>query len=252
MKIFANIGPVMKFLGSLRSQKANVRAIRDARAAGDPEEERRCILRATSSWGRDIMDRLGSEIHAYGGENIPETGPVVMVGNHQGYADIFTYFAVFDKYQFAFVAKQELSKLPFFGKFITEIRSVLIDRDNSRGQLNAITEGIELIEQGYSLVIFPEGTRSFGGDPHPFMRGSLKLATKPGVPIVPVSIEGTYNMMEKDGYFHGADVYIKIHEPVPTAGLSRKEEKELAARLEKQILDGVDELRAIAAEAGTE
>ena len=247
MKIIANVKPVIQFLFSLRPQKVHMKAIRAARASGDLEEERRCILNATSSWGTDIMRRLGSRIHVYGEENIPEEGPVVMVGNHQGYADIFTYFAVFHKYQFAFVAKQELSKLPFFGKFITEIRSVLIDRDNKRGQLDAITEGIELIEQGFSLVIFPEGTRSLGGDPHPFMRGSLKLATKPGVPIVPVSIEGTYKMMEQDGYFHGADVYIKIHEPIPTAGISRKEEKELAAHLEKLILDGVEELRQIEA-----
>ena len=248
MKIFANIKPVFQFISSLRPQKENIRAIRDARDKGDLDLERQCILKATSSWGTDIMERLGARIHVYGEENIPESGPVVMVGNHQGYADIFTYFAVFRKYQFAFVAKKELASLPFFGKFIKEIRSVLIDRDNARGQLSAITEGIELIENGFSLVIFPEGTRSKGGDPNPFMRGSLKLATKPGVPIVPVSIEGTYKMMERDGYFHGDDIYIKIHEPIPTAGISRKEEKELAAHLEELILGGVEELKAIEVE----
>lgn len=85
-----------------------------------------------------------------------------------------------------------------------------------------------------------------GKAPREFQRGSLKLATKPGVPIVPVSIHGTYKMYEQDGYFHGADVYIKIHPPIPTAGLSRKEEKELNTQVEKIIVDGVYELAELA------
>lgn len=245
MKIIANIAPVFKILGTLSPQKQNIKAIRRAREAGDQKKERECILRATSSWGQDIMKRLGANIHVYGEDNIPDCGPVVMMGNHQGYADIFTYFAVFNKYQFAFVAKEELGSLPFFGKFITETRSVFINRDSARGQLNAINDGVKLIGQGYSLVIFPEGTRSKGGAPRSFSRGSMKLATKPGVPIVPVSIEGTYKMLERDGYFHGDDVYIKIHEPIDTAGIDRKSEKELAKYVERIVMDGVEDLKAI-------
>lgn len=247
MKIFANISPVVKILGTLGPQKQNIKDIRVARESGDQEAERAAILHATSSWGRDIMNRLGANIHIYGEENIPKHGPVVMMGNHQGYADIFTYFAVFNKYQFAFVAKEELGGLPFFGKFITETRSVFINRDSARGQLNAINDGIKLIEQGYSLVIFPEGTRSKGGAPRSFSRGSMKLATKPGVPIIPVSIEGTYKMLERDGYFHGDDVYIKIHEPIDTKGIDRKSEKELAKYVEKIVMDGVEDLKRIEA-----
>ena len=248
MKIIKNIVPVVKIIGTLKPQKKIFKKIHQAIEKNDPELERKYILESTSTWGDDIMTLLGSEIHVYGKENLPEEGPVVFMGNHQGYADIFTYCAVLDKFQFGFVAKEELGNLPFFGKQIHEIRSVFINRDSARGSMNAIVEGIKLIEQGYSLAIYPEGTRSKGGEPKPFMKGAIKLATKPGVPIVPISLEGTYKMLEQDGYFHGADVYIKIHEPVPTAGISRKEEKELMPRIESIVMSGVEELKAIAAE----
>lgn len=245
MKLFANFFPIMKIIGTLKPIKQNFRDMQAARDLGDNELERERILETTSYWGADIMNRLGSDIHVYGEENIPDEGPVVLMGNHQGYADIFTYCAVFTKFQFGFVAKRELAELPFFGDKIKAIRSVFINRDTARSSMEAINDGIKLIEQGFSLAIFPEGTRSKGGEPKPFMKGSVKLATKPGVPIVPVSIEGTYKMLEQDGYFHGDDIYIKIHPPIPTAGISRKEEKELIPNIEKTVMDGVEELKKL-------
>ena len=122
------------------------------------------------------------------------------------------------------------------------IRSVFIERDDPRASLEAIKNGIELIEQGFSLVIYPEGTRSKGPVPGPFMKGSLKLATKPGVPIIPVSMNGTYKMFEQTGIISPATIRIIVHEPIPTAGITRQEERELNDRVEKIVKDGVREL----------
>ena len=121
--------------------------IEAARAAGDFERERQFILKATSSWGPMVMEMFGSSVNVKGIENLPDSGPVVMVGNHQGYADIFTYFSVFTKFQFSFVAKENLGNLPFYGKWIRRIRSVLIKRNDPRASLKAISEGIEYLKQ---------------------------------------------------------------------------------------------------------
>lgn len=217
--------------------------IEAARAAGDFERERQFILKATSSWGPMVMEMFGSSVNVKGIENLPDSGPVVMVGNHQGYADIFTYFSVFTKFQFSFVAKENLGNLPFYGKWIRRIRSVLIKRNDPRASLKAISEGIEYLKQGFSLVIFPEGTRSMGPDPGRFHKGSLKLATKPGVPIVPISINGSYKMFEEEGYLKGARIDVIVHEPIETKNLSRDEERELNDKVEKIIVDGVRELQ---------
>ena len=92
------------------------------------------------------------------------------------------------------------------------------------------------------MVIFPEGTRSKGPTPGAFQKGSLKLATKPGVPIIPISLDGTYNMFEDTGVIKGAKINVIIHKPISTKGISRKEEKQLAIDVEKIITDGVNML----------
>ncbi len=244
MKIFANIPGAYKLLYCLKYFRANKKEIIAAREAGDFEREREYILKSTSFWGTKVMEMFGSTVNVQGLENLPDKGPVVLVGNHQGYADIFAYFAAFQKFQFAFVAKENLAKIPFYGEWIRRIRSVFIKRDDPRASLKAISEGIEYIKQGFSLVIFPEGTRSKGPDPGRFHKGSLRLATKPGVPVVPVSLNGSYKMFEEEGYLKGAEIDIIVHKPIETANLSKEEEKELNDRVEKIIVDGVRELQS--------
>lgn len=242
MKILSNLPAFAKLVYCLKYFNPYKKKIEAAKAAGDYEEERKNILAATSSWGPMIMDMFGCDLVVEGLENLPEEGPVVIVGNHQGYADIAAYFAAFRKFQFGFVAKKELAKIPLYGKWMPRIRSVFIERDDPRASLEAIKAGVDLIEKGFSLVIYPEGTRSKGPIPGPFMKGSLKLATKPGVPIVPVSMHGTYKMFEQTGVIRPATIRIIVHEPIETKGLSRQEERELNDRVEKIVKDGIREL----------
>ena len=98
--------------------------------------------------------------HVYGEENIPSEGPVCYVSNHQGYCDIPCYFTALRKIQFGFVAKDDLEKVPKYGDWIKRVRSSMIKRGDPRASLKAILEGIEYIEQGFSMLIFPEGTRA--------------------------------------------------------------------------------------------
>ena len=116
MKIFANIPGAYKLLYCLKYFRANKKEIIAAREAGDFEREREYILKSTSFWGTKVMEMFGSTVNVQGLENLPDKGPVVLVGNHQGYADIFAYFAAFQKFQFAFVAKEDLAKIPFYGE----------------------------------------------------------------------------------------------------------------------------------------
>lgn len=243
MKIFANIPGAIKLIDCLKYLKLYKREIEKAKAEGDAAREREYILKASSTWGPMVLKRFGSKLNLIGAENLPDEGPVVFVGNHQGYADIFAYCAALRKFQFAFVAKDDLSKLPFYGEWIRRIESVFIERDDARASLQAINEGIKKIEQGYSLVIFPEGTRSKGGAPREFKKGSLKLATKPGVPIIPITVNGTYRMFEEKGYLKGAEIDMIIHPPIETKGMSRQEEKGLTERVEKIIFDGLRDLQ---------
>lgn len=243
MKIIPNIPSFIKLIHCLKYLNKHKKDIENAKAAGDLEKEREHILSATSLWGPMVFKMFNSKVNVEGLENLPEEGPVVFVGNHQGYADIIAYCAAFKKFQFGFIAKDELAKVPLYGPWIERIRSVFIERDDPRASLKAINKGIEYINQGFSMVIFPEGTRSKGPEAGEFKKGALKLATKPGVPIIPVSLEGSYKFFEETGKITPAEVTLLVHPPIETKDLDRKEEKALTAKVEEIILTGVKELQ---------
>lgn len=242
MKIFSNILPAIKLIKYVNLFNKNRDKIEAARAAGDFEEERKWILDSTSTFGPMIIKQFGCDLHVHGEENIPDKGPVVIMANHQGYADIPVLMAVFRKFQFGFIAKKYLAKIPLYGPWIPRIRGVYIENDNPRAALKAINTGIEYIGDGFSMAICPEGTRSQGGPVGPFMKGAMKLATKPGVPIIPVSINGTYLMFEAEGRAKGARIDVIVHPPIETAGLSRAEEKDLSDKVETIVREGVETL----------
>ena len=244
MKIIRNIPGIVKAIKALRYLTEYRNNIHKGRETGDREFERENIRLATSIWGKKMLDMFGADLTVVGRENLPKEGPVVYVSNHQGYADIVVLCAALDTIQTGFVAKKELDKVPLYGPWIHEIRSVLIERDNPRESLKAISEGVKNIKMGYSMVIFPEGTRSQGPDIGEFKKGALKLATKPKAPIIPVSIDGSYRCFEKDGYIHGAPIKVMIHPAVPTADLTKEEEQHLSERIQRIVEDGLKELRA--------
>lgn len=227
---------------NLRKLREYEKNIKKARENGDVVFERENILKSTVSWGGDIVKKLNVKLNVTGLENIPD-GPVVFVSNHQSYADIPIYFAAITTKQYGFVAKDELSKLPFYGSWIRNIRSVFIERGDARASLRAIEEGIGLLKEGFSLVIFPEGTRSKGGEMGEFKKGSLRLATKPKVPVVPITLNGTYKIFEEKGYINSATVDFVIHPPIETKDLSKAEASNLAESVEKIIREKLDELK---------
>jgi len=240
LKVLKNIVPLIRLIDSLKYLTEFNREIVRARTAEDPEREREYILKATSTWGQHLVKVYGITLNVEGKENIPDHGPVVFASNHQGYADIPVTCAALDKFQFGYVAKSDLEKVPFYGKWIGYIRSVFIKRDDSRASLRAIAEGIDLIEKGFSLLIFPEGTRSKSSHMGEFKKGSLRLASKPGVPVIPVTINGTYRVFEDYGYIkNGIVVDVIIHPAIETKGMDKAAAGNLTAEIEEIVRGGL-------------
>ncbi len=231
MKIFRNIPFVLWFYWFLRTIEPIKKNIKKYREEGNAEMERAEIRKAEDAWGQALVKKAGITLNVRLAEPLPE-GPVVFVSNHQSYWDIPVYFAAVQDRQFGFVAKDSLGKVPGFGSWIAAIRSVFIKRDDARASLRAIEEGVELLKQGYSLVIFPEGTRGRGAEMKEFKKGSLRLATKAGVPVVPITLNGTYQGFEEKGYVSPARVDFIIHPAIETKDMPRKEASDLAGRVE--------------------
>lgn len=236
MSIIRNIPFLLwlaRFLHTIKPIKNNIKKYREE---GDREKEMQEILKAENVWGDAILKRAGIKLSLKIEEPIPD-GPVVFVSNHQSYWDIPLFFASVRDKQFGFVAKESLGKIPVFGSWIKDIRSVFIKRDDARASLRAIEEGVKLLELGYSLVIFPEGTRGKGAEMKEFKKGSLRLATKARVPVVPVTIKGSYRGYEEKGYVCPADIDVVIHPCIETKDMPRKEASDLAEKVETIIRD---------------
>lgn len=158
-------------------------------------EKRSYINRVASGWAKSLISLTSSSFEIIGLENIPKDQTVLFASNHQGNFDIpilLTHIPI----PISFVAKKELMKLPMVSTWMKLMECVFIDRKDLRQSLRAISEAIEILKSGHSMVIFPEGTRSKGMEMQPFKPGSLKLASRASVPIIPVTIIGSYKILE--------------------------------------------------------
>lgn len=154
------------------------------------------VDRTAKKWAKNLVKLTGSKITVIGEENITKSGPVLFVSNHQGNFDIPILLGYINKPK-AFIAKIEMLKMPIIRTWMVLMQCVFMDRGNPRKSIQGIKEGINILKAGYSIVVFPEGTRSKDGSLGEFKAGSLRLATKSGVPIVPITIKGTNKIMEK-------------------------------------------------------
>lgn len=187
------------------------------------------------NWARSLVKFAGVTVITTGEEKIPSEGSVLFVSNHQGNFDIPLLLGYIEKPK-AFIAKVELLKFPLIRTWMFHMKCVFMDRSDIRQSLKVINQAAVHLKKGYSMVIFPEGTRSKGENLGEFKPGSLKLAVKAGVPIVPITIRDSYKIMEKNGFkIKPAHVVITIHDPLPTAELTKEQAAELPERVREII-----------------
>ena len=189
---------------------------------------------------RHVIKKSNTKVIVKGIENLPDE-PCVLVGNHQGIFDAFLLFACIDR-KLGFIAKKEILRVPLVSSWMKESKTIFIDRENPRQMVGSINEGIKNIKLGYSMVIFPEGTRSLSQDMGEFKRGSMKLATKVGVPIVPITIDGTYKVLETGNRVRGNTNYLVIHPPIYTKDLTKEEQQNLTEKIYTVIKNELKEI----------
>lgn len=163
---------------------------------GKIAERDACANAIARKWAQLGLAMNGSVIKVTGSGNVPATGGILFIANHQSNFDIPILIGHVPRDK-GFIAKIELLKVPSFGRWMKYIGCVFIDRKDARQSLTAMNHAAERLKEGHSLVVFPEGTRSADGIVGQFKPGSLKIAMKAKVPIVPVTIKGSMNIMPK-------------------------------------------------------
>jgi 1-acyl-sn-glycerol-3-phosphate acyltransferase len=201
---------------------------------GSPEKAAAYVHKISRRWAWSMLSVAGAKVKVSGLHNIPTDQAVLFVSNHQGNFDIPLLVATIDKPK-GFVAKIELAKIPLLSTWMKIIGCVFMDRNDLRQSLQVISQGIETLKNGHSMVIFPEGTRSQKMDMGEFKKGSLRLASKSGVPIVPVAISGSYKLLEAKGKIHPSIVHVTVGNPIILSELSKEQQKEIVAYVQAQI-----------------
>lgn len=193
------------------------------------------IQETPKKWSETIMKMTGSKVEVRGNHNLPD-GPVLIVANHEGDFDIPLLLGFLNK-PFGFISKIEVKKVPVLSKWMDVMNCVYLDRKDRRQAVRSIREGVKMLKEGHSILIFPEGTRSKGGPIEEFKSGSLRLAKDAGVPIVPVSIEGTAEVFEKNGrLIKPANITLTICPPISFEEYQEKELKVVAKELRELII----------------
>ena len=186
------------------------------------------ILKCT----KNLVKISGAELIVTGTENIPLNEPVLYVSNHQGNMDIPILYSTAPQ-TMAFVAKKEMEKIPMLGYWMKQRGCVFIDRDNARSSLKSINQAIEGLKSGNSIAVFPEGTRSKGPEIGCFKPGSLRIAIKAGVKVIPVTLKDSYKLIGKKGKYKPGKVFVHYSDPIDSRNF--KDTNELATAVLTQI-----------------
>ena len=190
----------------------------------------------TTDWSRQVLAAAGTPVRVDGLEHIPDQ-PVVYASNHSSMFDIWALAATLPG-SVRFVAKQELAKLPLVGRAMIASGHVTIDRAHPARALEAYDRAAAVIKSGVSAVVFPEGTRSRTGELLPFKNAPFGLAIAAQVPVVPLYVRNTFEIMPKGRrLLRPRPIRIAVGEPIPTTGLTPERRQELRDRVRAAILE---------------
>jgi len=188
-------------------------------------------------WGRTALLANRVRVRVEGLENVKGRGPYIFMSNHQGSYDIFALLGYLP-FQFKWLAKKELFSIPILGWAMTAAGYISIDREGTRKTVEAMKQAARKIQDGMSVVIFPEGSRTPDGSIQPFRKGGFTLAIRSQVPIVPISINGSREIMSKDRLTASSgEIRVRIGPPIETHDYSVKSRNALMEKVRETIME---------------
>lgn len=205
------------------------------------------IHKVANIWGKILLMMCGTTVQVIGKENILRGKPQVFMANHQSDFDILIALAYVPG-QFRWIAKKELFAIPVFGQAMRGAGYIEIDRQNHEKALQSLDLAALRIREGKSVMTFPEGTRSRNGEIKAFKQGTFYLAIQSGVPIVPISIIGSGDIMPKRSLkIKPGKIKLVIDKPIAVKGYTLEDRLELINRVRQIIIKNYDAYR----DAGT-
>jgi 1-acyl-sn-glycerol-3-phosphate acyltransferase len=174
-------------------------------------------------WARYVVERTPIDLRVRGRERLEGGKTFLMMSNHQSHYDIPVLFHAVSN-AIRMVTKTELFHIPVFGPALREAGFIEIDRSNRHKAIASLRRAREALRDGIHVWIAPEGTRSRTGELLPFKKGGFMLATEAKLPILPVGIAGTRDVLAADAWLtsRGQRVGVVVGEPISPEGKKRE------------------------------
>jgi len=202
-------------------------------------------------WGRRgarwAIWLAGIRMRVEGRDKLQPGATYVFMSNHVGNVDPPVHVAVLPRV--AALAKHVVWKIPVLGRALTLTGFIPVMRGTQQAA-QSVDAGTRALRGGRSLLVYPEGTRSRTGEMLPFRHGVFLMAIRAGVPIVPMTILGSREIMQKgDPRIHPGEVRIVIHDPIPTANLREEDRQALSDKVREVIASALPRQTAAAPQA---
>lgn len=186
-------------------------------------------------WARALVWGSGCSLTVRGAENLRKHTVAVFAANHTSYMDTPVIFASLP-FQFRILAKRELWPIAFIGWYLDRSGQIPIDTVNPRATLSSLGVGVKALRSGMPLFVFPEGGRTPDGQLQPFMSGAAYLAIRAQVPLVPIALDGVYDLLPMHTrHFYPGQLTLTAGEPIPTTGMTPRHTDELTEKLRTAI-----------------
>ncbi|MBR5653236.1 MAG: 1-acyl-sn-glycerol-3-phosphate acyltransferase [Prevotella sp.] len=167
-------------------------------------------------WAWVILKVLLLPVKVEGKSHLEKGQSYVFVSNHQGAFDIFLIFGHLPR-NFKWMMKYQLRKIPFVGMACVKSKQIFVDRRGPKRIKQSMDKAHDILQGGISLVVFPEGSRTFTGHMGKFKRGAFMLADELQLPVVPLTINGSFHVMPRMRDFHFVNWHplrLTIHQPI--------------------------------------
>lgn len=207
--MFRTIVCVIRLFFNLMFLNSGLRRVKKLAKKDTMQEHDKLVAQYVKNWANYVLKICGVNVSVSGLSNIPDE-TVIFVCNHQSFFDIPVLLGCLDK-PYGLLSKDDIKKIPFVNKWMIELNCIFIDRANPRSAVKSLTAVGNNLDNGYSMIIFPEGTRSKTSEVSKFKSGAFKLAIQKKVSIVPIALNGTNEVFENNKHLiRPHDVTLKV------------------------------------------
>ena len=192
-------------------------------------------------WSWITVRLLLLPVKVEGRENLEDRQSYVFVANHQGVFDIFLIYGFLHKH-FKWMMKKELRRIFIVGKACESCRFIFVDKSSPSAIKRTYHEAREVLKEGVSLTVFPEGARTFTGHMGYFKRGAFMLADEIQLPVCPLTINGSFNVMPRMRDGHWVNWYplrLTIHKPIYPIGKGKENQDYLKEESYKSVMSAL-------------